>query len=433
MTAMTSLCEQTDETMGEEVPSSLKQIFSDALQWNRSGAECLESCEPERALERFSMALSQHERVLELIPSARSEHRSARSGKVAEIDNSAGYGRTGTTNESHLIETNSKSKSSNIDIESDVDTDIGIDISRDMGNWFVRYESQQVILSLENGQLRREEREEDLLCCEPVRLSIETEAGLVSMFTAHANNNNEHLASDESVSNAMSLLTTVHAYNLGLANHLCGIRLLRSGDDAVPAKDSFQNGHGSSSSSSSSSVPITTPRAAENSSLTPSFYFIQAGHMYDFARRMERSRTKDDRHCTNSRRGIAEEASRITIALACLNNLADLLRRKNQIVRCVECYRQMKITIEGLLGLLNPHRGVDCLLRSYLRAFLMKARNALSRMRRRRRHDRNSNATTTTTRKTTNEEDDRRDQDPSTESAMQSLMQSLSMRFAGAA
>merc|ERR1719162_2218456 len=304
----------------------LQGALSNTLRWNRVAIECLQNNNVVKALKLFTIAFSTHERV--------------KSKLLAKIGSAGGI----------------RTRNNNGSIDSDSNT-----IGRDMGDWFVRDKSPLPFGIWEEGG-EAENGTEDFRYREPIRLplAIATAPSIVA-----ACYNTSQLLSEESVTSAMQLLTTCHAYNLGLVNHLYGLEILRSGHDG---EASFENVTATGS-------PISKSR----------IYFDRAGRLYEFTLRMERSRTKRDRNNHNSHQNKVINAPRLIIVLWCLNNLADLYQKTNQVVRCKQCYKQLRKTTERVLGLIRPGQQLcrqedERILRSYLPDFLSRSRKGLSRL-----------------------------------------------------
>lgn len=221
---------------------------------------------------------------------------------------------------------------------------------------------------------------------EPIRFPLAIKAVASSTSAILNDNGIDPGQSDESVSNALDLLTTSHAYNLGLVNHIYGLKVLYSTnkDEASVRTDfSASNSHRNSTTATAHTTANTTGALDDASAASRAkIHFDRAGRMYALVLRMERSRSKDDPHHRNN-------VHRLIVVLGCLNNLADLYHKSHQGVRSKHCYMQLKTTSEQMLGLLlrgqpSPHhQREERLLRSYLPSFWTRARKGLSRWRRR--------------------------------------------------
>lgn len=293
---------------------NLADCLSETLQWNRSGIECMENSDIEQALELFSKAFTKHE--------------DSKSSILTKLGVSS-----------------SGERSSAAVICSASDGSFG----KDMGDWFVR-DLPSIPLSSGNED---EHQFEEMVHFEPIRLPSKVDTIVSNMVAAY--NSGDRTVEDPAL-DAMSVLSICHAYNLGLAHHLCGIKIVQATADVSASIQANADTH-----------------------------FKEAGRMFEFTLRMERLRSENSQqqHPTNHlRHQEATNGARLIIVLACLSNLADLYHKFNEANRSKQCYKKLMKAAQRLQGFLVPGRSHpdERLLRLYLPSFQAKSRKGLARL-----------------------------------------------------
>jgi len=299
----------------ERIILRLQETLSAALQSNRSGIECLHANNVARALTHFSIAFRKHDKVKSIL--------------VAKMERT---GRLAITNRS-------------------IDTTVINAIERDMADWFVR-DLSPTLGNLEEGTEEENKPTEALICREPILLPLAIDTLASNIVTTVCNTTSQQLSELSLAVSIMELLTTCHAYNLGLATHLYGLEIL------------------------------STAGGGQNSDAR--IHFNRAGKSYEFTMRQLRSRIKEhERHRNNNNNNnISSQISygpQLIVVLGCLNNLADLYQKTNQLARSRRCYKQLKTTTERLYNFLQEN---NPFVRINLPLFLTRSREGLSRLRR---------------------------------------------------
>lgn len=293
----------------DKVKMPLVESLTETIQWNRSGIESMRNNDIEQALDLFSKAFTKHEE--------------SKSSIMAKMGVSSNGERPATA----LINSGNHEN-----------------IGKGMGDWFMR-DLQCIPSTSEDG-----ESSQDMMHCEPIRLPANVDAIASQMVAAY--NSGDRSVEDPAL-DAWSLLSICHAYNLGLAHHLCATKILYSTNRSSPLLPDADT------------------------------HFKEAGRMFESTLRMERLRSQNSQqqHESNHLRHQEEtNDARLIIVLACLNNLADLYYKCNEVSRSRQCYKKLKMSVERLQDMLLPGRSHpdERLMRLYIPSFRAKAQKGLA-------------------------------------------------------
>ncbi len=304
------MCEQVDGQQ-DKVNVSLVECLSETMQWNRSGIKSMQNNDIEQSLDLFSKAFNKHEK--------------SKSSIMAKM----GVSSIGERPATALISSGNHEN-----------------IGKGMGDWFMR----DLPCVPSTSGIEDEESSEEMMHCEPIRLPANVDGIASRMDSAY--NSGDRSVEDPAL-DALSLLSICHAYNLGLAHHLCGTKILHSTTNTSPL------------------VPDADT------------HFKEAGRMFEFTLRMERLRSQNSQqqHTSNHLRHQEEtNGARLIIVLACLSNLGDLYYKCNEASRSRQCYKKLKMSSEQLQGILSPGRNHpdERLLRLYLPSFRAKSQKGLA-------------------------------------------------------